>query len=286
MENIKMTIIKKIISFSVIVLTIASCSFCDPEVKKDPEIKTIVEDKPIIPVLEHTIVATLPHDTTAFTEGLLIHDNKLFESTGSPDHMPHLRSVIGIVDLKTGKLDVKAELDKKTFPFGEGIVILKNKLYQVTYQNQTGFIYDAKTFKKIDQFNYSNKEGWGLTTDGTNIIMSDGTNNLTYFDTKEMKVLKVLTVSENGYATDALNELEYINGFIYANIWMTGYVVKIDPASGKVIAKINFTPISYQMRNLHPNTLEMNGIAFDSIADKIYVTGKLWPNIYQVNFPH
>lgn len=285
MENIKM-MNKKIISFFAIVLAIVSFNSCGPEEKKDPEIKTVVEEKPVIPVLEHTIVATLPHDTTAFTEGLLIHENKLFESTGSPDHMPHLRSVIGIVDLKTGKLDVKAELDKKAYPFGEGIVILKNKLYQVTYQNQTGFIYDAKTFKKIGQFNYSNKEGWGLTTDGTNIIMSDGTNNLTYFDPKEMKVLKVLAVNENGYATDALNELEYINGYIYANIWMTGYVVKIDPVSGKVLAKINFTPISYQMRNLHPNTLEMNGIAFDSIADKIYVTGKLWPNIYQVNFPH
>ncbi|MBL7912557.1 MAG: glutaminyl-peptide cyclotransferase [Bacteroidia bacterium] len=285
MENIKM-MNKKIISCFAIALSIVSFSSCEPEVKKDPEIKTVVEEKPVIPVLEHTIVATLPHDTTAFTEGLLIHDNKLFESTGSPDHMPQLKSVFGIVDWKTGKLDVKGELDKKTFPFGEGIVILKNKLYQVTYQNQTGFIYDAKTFKKIGQFNYSNKEGWGLTTDGTNIIMSDGTNNLTYFDPKEMKVLKVLAVSENGYATDALNELEYINGFIYANIWMTGYVVKIDPASGKVLAKINFTPISYQMRNLHPNTLEMNGIAFDSIADKIYVTGKLWPTIYQVNFPH
>jgi len=284
-ENIKMTDIKKIISFSAIVLAIVSCNSCGTETKKDPDPKIIVDEKPNIPVLDYTIVNTLPHDTTAFTEGLLFHDNKLFESTGSPDHMPELKSVFGIVDMKTGKLDVKAELDKKTYPFGEGMVVLNNKIYQVTYQNQTGFIYDAKTFKKIGQFNYANKEGWGLTTDGTHVIMSDGTNNLTYFDA-EMKPVKTLAVTENGYATDALNELEYIKGFIYANIWMTGYIVKVDPKTGNVVAKINFTPISYDMRNMHPNTLEMNGIAFDSIADKIYITGKLWPKMYEVKFQH
>ena len=199
--------------------------------------------------------------------------------------MPNLKSVFGIVDWKTGKLDVKVEIDKNTY-FGEGIVILKNKIYQVTYENQTGFIYDEKTYKKIGQFNYSNKEGWGLTTDGTFIIMSDGTNKLTYFDPKDMSAVKTINVNENGYASDSLNELEYINGFIYANKWMTGYVVKIDPATGNVVAKINFTPISYEVKNLHPNTLEMNGIAFDSIADKIYVTGKLWPKMFEVKFPH
>lgn len=259
---------------------------CGPEKPvENKEVKPIEAEKPAIPILEYSIVATLPHDTTAFTEGLLIHDNKLFESTGSPSHLPHLKSVFGIVDWKTGKLDIKVEIDRNTY-FGEGIVIFKNKIYQVTYENQTGFIYDEKTFKKIGQFNYANKEGWGLTTDGTHIIMSDGTNKLTYFDPKEMNPVKVLSVNENGYATDALNELEYINGFIYANIWMTGYIVKIDPKTGNVVAKINFTPISYNVKNLHPNTLEMNGIAFDSIADKIYVTGKLWPNIYEVKFPH
>ena len=274
---------KKTVSLFILSLVIISC---DPEKKEEPKINTVEIEKPVIPVLDYTVVATLPHDTTAFTEGLLIHENKLFESTGSPDHLPNLRSVFGIVDWKTGKLDVKVELDKKTYPFGEGIVILKNKIYQVTYQNQTGFIYDAKTFKKIGQFNYANKEGWGLTTDGTHIIMSDGTNNLTYFDPKEMKVVKVVSVNENNYAADALNELEFINGFIYANIWMTGYVVKINPKNGKVVAKINFTPISYQVKNMHPNTLEMNGIAFDSIANKIYITGKLWPKMYEVKFQH
>lgn len=268
------------ILFSLFVIT--SCSSDKPKV--NTEIKNTEPEKPPIPVLDYTVVATLPHDTTAFTEGLLVHNNNMYESTGSPSHLPYLKSVLGIIDSKTGKLEVKAELDKNIY-FGEGIIIFKNKIYQVTYQNQTGFIYDEKTFKKIGQFNYSNKEGWGLTTDGNYIIMSDGTNKLSYFDA-DMKLIKTLNVSENGYATDALNELEFINGYIYANIWMTGYVAKIDPATGNVVAKINFTPMSYEVKNMHPNTLEMNGIAFDSINDKIYVTGKLWPNIYQVNFPH
>ncbi len=276
--------VKKIISFSAIVIAFVSCSSCESEVKKEP-IKVVVDEKPPIPFLDYSIVATLPHDPTAFTEGLLFHDNKLFESTGSPDNMPELKSVLGIVDMKTGKLDAKVELDKKAYPFGEGMVILNGKIYQVTYKEQTGFIYDAKTFKKIGQFNYANKEGWGLTTDGIHIIMSDGTNNLTYFDA-EMKPVKTLAVNENGYAADALNELEFIKGFIYANIYTTGYVVKIDPKTGNVVAKINFTPINYDMRNLNPNALEMNGIAYDSIADKIYVTGKLWPKMFEVKFSH
>jgi glutamine cyclotransferase len=284
-ENIKMTSIKKIISCSVIVLTIASCSSCDPELKKDPDIKVVVDEKPAIPTLEYTIVSTLPHDTTAYTEGLLIHDNKLFESTGSPDHMPEIKSVLGIVDMKTGKLDAKIELDKKVYPFGEGMVILNGKIYQVTYKEQTGFIYDLKTYKKISQFNYANAEGWGLTTDGTHVIMSDGSNKLTYFD-QDMKPLKTLEITENGYASEGLNELEYIKGFIYANVWMTGFVVKIDPKTGNVVAKINFTPINYDIREGQPNRQEMNGIAYDSIGDKIYITGKLWPKIYEVKFPH
>ncbi len=274
----------KIISVLVLCLIIVSCG--DPDkTKEEIKVKPIENEKPAIPVLEYSVAAALPHDTTAFIEGLLIHDGKLYESTGSPDNMPELRSVLGIVDWKTGKLDAKVELDKKTYPFGEGMVVFKNKIYQVTYKEQTGFIYDAKTFKKIGQFNYSNKEGWGLTHDGTYIIMSDGTNNLTYFDA-DMKPVKVLSVNENGYAADALNELEYIKGFIYANVYTTGYIVKIDPKTGNVVAKINFTPLNYDMHNLHPNTLEMNGIAYDSIADKIYVTGKLWPKMYEVKFQH
>jgi glutamine cyclotransferase len=115
--------------------------------------------------------------------------------------------------------------------------------------------------------------------------MSDGTEMLRYFDS-EFKPVKTLTVTENGYAKESINELEYINGYIYANIWMTGDIVKIDPATGKIVARINLTPLSYEVRNFHPGALEMNGIAYDAINNKIYVTGKAWPKIYEINFEH
>ncbi len=235
-----------------------------------------------LPVLDYSVVATLPHDTTSFTEGLLFHNGKLFESTGTPAGS-HFRSVLGPVDLNTGKIDVKVEIDGKTY-FGEGMVVFKNKIYQVTYQNHTGFMYDEKTFKRIGQFNYAT-EGWGMTTDGNHIIMSDGTEKLSYYDA-DFKLVKTLSVKEKGYAQDALNELEFINGFIYANVWMTGYIVKIDPASGNIVAKINLTPLSYNVKNFHPASLEMNGIAYDAAGDKIYVTGKAWPSLYEIKFEH
>jgi glutamine cyclotransferase len=266
---------------------------CEPEKAPEQPITRTAEEKPSIPEIEYSMGAALPHDTTSFTEGLLFYDNMLLESTGSPEGS-NFKSTLGIVDLKTGKLDVKATLDKEFFNpakrmnepiFGEGIVVLKNKLYQVTWQNQLGFIYDAKTFKKAGQFSYPNKEGWGMTTDGTSIIMSDGTENLTFFD-PDFRVVKTLAVKENGFAKEDLNELEYINGFIYANIWMTGDIVKIDPATGNIVGRINLTPLSYEVKNFNPRSMEMNGIAYDAINDKIYVTGKAWPKIYEVKFPH
>jgi glutaminyl-peptide cyclotransferase len=267
---------------------------CGPEKKQEAQAVTNrPEEKAAIPELEYTLGSTLPHDTTSFTEGLLFYNNELLESTGSPEGSS-FKSGFGTVDLKTGKINVKAELDKEMYNplkkvkehvFGEGIVVLKNKIYQVTWQNQTGFIYDAKTFKKAGQFNYPNKEGWGMTTDSTSIIMSDGTEVLSFFDT-DFRPVKTLSVKENGYAKDDLNELEFINGFIYANVWMTGDIVKIDPATGNVVARINLTPLSYEVKNFNPRSLEMNGIAYDAVSDKIYVTGKAWPKIYEVKFQH
>ena len=270
-----------------LILLLCSLIFISCESEKPVEIpvKIIEPETPSIPLLDYSVTATFKHDSTAFTEGLLFNNGVLYESTGSPDNLPKLKSVIGVSDLKTGKLSAKVELDRNIY-FGEGIVILNNKIYQATYTNQTGFIYDTKTFNRVGQFSYINKEGWGMTTDGTNIIMSDGSDMLTFFEPKEFKVIKTISVNENRVAVDDINELEFINGFIYANIWMTGYIAKIDPATGNIVAKINCTPLNYQIKNFHPYALEMNGIAYDAEADKIYVTGKLWPEIYQINFKH
>jgi glutamine cyclotransferase len=277
MNSTKTKAILLILSFSFLLVD------CSSEKKEEPATKVVdAEPKVKIPEISYTLGQTFPHDSTSFTEGLLFHDNELLESTGSPQGS-NFKSVFGIVDTKTGKINVKAALD--TSYFGEGIVVLKNKLYQVTYEDQVGFIYDAKTYRKIGQFNYTNKQGWGMTTDGKEIIMSDGTEVLTFFDS-DFKPTRTLTVKEGGYAKENLNELEFINGFIYANIWLTSDVVKIDPKSGEVVGRLNFTPVSYEVKNFHPYALEMNGIAYDAANDKIYLTGKAWPKIYEVKFSH
>ncbi|MCW3090970.1 MAG: hypothetical protein JWP81_2039 [Ferruginibacter sp.] len=182
-------------------------------------------------------------------------------------------------------MDKKIEIDRSKY-FGEGIVIFDDKLYQLTYTNQVGFIYDIKSFKQIGQFNYTNKEGWSLTTNGKELIMSDGTDKLTFLDPATLKPVKQLAVTENGLAVDSLNELEFIKGFIYANIWQTDFIVKINPANGKVTGRLDLTSLAFEARNKYPPADVLNGIAYDAATDKIYVTGKLWPNIYQVEFPH
>lgn len=238
-----------------------------------------------IPVINYAVTKFFPHDINLYTEGLLVHDGKLFESTGAPDELPQTRSLIGIIDLATGKMDVKVEIDRKKY-FGEGIVIVNNKLYQLTYTNQIGFIYDLQSFKRIGQFKYANEQGWSLTSNGKEIIMSDGTDQLTFFDTASLKAVRTLAVTENGKPVDKLNELEYIKGFIYANVFMTGFIVKIDPSNGKVVGRLDFTSLEFEAKNKNPDADVLNGIAYDSATEKIYVTGKLWPNIYQIEFAH
>jgi len=150
----------------------------------------------VIPALYFTVTKRNQHDTTSFTEGLVVHNKQLYESTGSPDNLINTKSVFGPVNLITGEIEVKSELDR-TIYFGEGIAFLNNKIYQLTYQNQLGFIYDAKSFKRIGQFNFKSKEGWGLTTDGTFLIMSDGTHILTFLDPINFKIVKTLNVTED-----------------------------------------------------------------------------------------
>lgn len=238
---------------------------------------------PAIPLINYTARSYFPHDTTSYTEGLLIHNGELYESTGHVDQVPSSRSLFGVVDLHTGKITVKAEKEKY---FGEGISFLNNKVYQLTYKTQVGFIYDAGTFKQLDTFRYANREGWGLTTDGTQLIMSDGTDELTFFDPIGFRPLKKLKVTENGVPRDSLNELEYIRGFLYANIWYNNHIVKIDLSNGKVVGELDLGELAADARQKHPDADALNGIAYDSATDKIYVTGKLWPNIYEIDFLH
>jgi glutamine cyclotransferase len=240
---------------------------------------------PAIPVINYAVVKSFPHDITSYTEGLLMHNGRLFESTGSPEGLDQARSLVGITDLTTGKIDIKIELDRTQY-FGEGITILKDKLYQLTYKNQVCFVYDANSFKQVGRYNYSNKEGWSLTTNGTELIMSDGTDKLTILQPDGFTPIKQLAVTENGIQRDSLNELEYINGFIYANIWLTNHIVKIDPSNGKVVGKLDLHSLNHEAKSKHPGADVLNGIAYDNVTDKIFVTGKLWPDIYQISFSH
>jgi glutamine cyclotransferase len=247
------------------------------------------KDKPVnnnsanisIPAIDYKFIKSYPHDTSSFTEGLLIHDGKLYESTGSPEELPYTKSLFGIVDLTTGKIDAKVLLDRANF-FGEGIAFLNGKVFQLTYKKKVGFVYDATTYKKLREFSIPSKEGWGLTTDGSSLIMSDGTYILTYLDPETLKVTKTITVTENGNAKDFLNELEYINGYIYANIWTTNTIVKINPVDGKVVGLIDLKDLALEANYLYPHSLEMNGIAYDSTSNRIYVTGKLWSKIFEI----
>ncbi len=269
--------LKKLIPVLLIAIMLISCNN-----KKDKPVEDVVT-KPKTPVIEYVYTHSFPHDTSSFTEGFLVHDGKFWESTGATQNLPQTKSLFGILDTTTGKIETKVELDRKKY-FGEGIVFLNGKVFQLTYTSKVGFVYDANSFKKLRDFTLPGKEGWGLTTNGKEIIMSDGTNNLYFLDPNTLQVNKTLAVSENGYALDYLNELEYINGFIYANIWSTNSIAKIDTSDGRVVGRLELNFIAYDAQEKYSGSLEMNGIAFDSVSGKVYVTGKMWPQVYEIKF--
>lgn len=222
--------------------------------------------------ISYTLLKTLPHDTEAFTEGLTIYKNKVFESTGQNGS-----SWIAEVDPGTGVHSKKIILDNRYF--GEGMTILNNKMYYLTWQTKVGFIYDVNTYKQIGEFSYDT-EGWGLTHDNRNLIMSAGTDKLYFLDTTNFQVVKTLTVTNEGARLKNLNELEYIDGFIFANVYETPWIVKIDPASGKVVGRLDLSVIVDEISRMYPNTEELNGIAFDKNSGAVLITGKWWPKTY------
>ena len=227
--------------------------------------------------ISYSIISTYPHDTSYFTEGLLIYKDKIYESTGLEG-----KSKLVETDIKTGKAIRSINLDNKYF--GEGIVIMNDTVYQLTYKTQVGFMYSLKDFKKISEFKYEAKEGWGMTTDGKQIIASDGTSNIYFYEPGTFRLLKTQDITESGSYVAGINELEYINGFIYANQWMSPYILKIDPNTGQVVGKIDLSKIKERVKATYPYVDVLNGIAYDAATKKIYVTGKNWPEMYEVQF--
>lgn len=230
------------------------------------------------PAISYNIVNTYPHDTSSFTQGLQWYNNTLYEGTGNYE-----KSKLMKVDLKSGKPTQQIKLGDGYF--GEGITILKDTVYQITWQEKTCFVYDAKTFKKIKALPYET-EGWGITNDGTNLIMSDGTNNLYFRDPSTFRTLKIVGVTDNNGPVAYINELEYVDGFIYANVWQSNYIIKIDPSNGHVVGRMDLAGILEQAAKISPDANikgnVLNGIAYDPEKKSFYITGKLWPVLFEV----
>ena len=233
--------------------------------------------------LQAILLAEYPHDTAAFTEGLLIHKGKLYESTGLLN-----QSFIQISDIKTGKYEKKIPLKDPTI-FGEGINILGDKLYQLTYQNHVAYVYNlADLTKPIKTFTW-HSEGWGMTNNGTDLIISDGqaSGNLYFVNPANFTTKRIIQVMDNNGPVDSINELEYINGSIYANVWGSTYILQINPDNGHVVGKLETTDLLKSFYSSYPINWQelnnvLNGIAYDSTTKKMYITGKRWPKIFEL----
>jgi glutamine cyclotransferase len=223
-------------------------------------------------VYGYRIIHAYPHDPTAFTQGLIYDGGYLYEGTGL-----HGQSSLRKVELKTGKVLQIVPLPDPYF--GEGITLCRNRLIQLTYQSQRGFIYN-RDFRQTGQFSYPT-EGWGITCDGNRLIMSDGTAILRWLDARTFKVIKQMAVTDQGRPVIHLNELEYVKGEIFANIWGTDYIARISPASGKVVGWIDLSGLSKQFDKSVPIDV-LNGIAYDQQHDRLFVTGKLWPKLFEI----
>ncbi|MCU0457380.1 MAG: glutaminyl-peptide cyclotransferase [Bacteroidales bacterium] len=222
----------------------------------------------------YKVVHTYPHDREAFTQGLFYHNGVLYEGTGQ-----QTGSTLREVELATGKvlriLNLRADL------FGEGITLFRDMIYQVTWQSKVGFVYERETFRQIKQIYYQS-EGWGLTTMDDRIVMSDGSNSLYFYDPESFTVLSRIEVYDNEQLVDSLNELEYINGEIWANIWMKDLIARIDPKSGKVNGYINLKGI-LKDPGTDTGVDVLNGIAWDREGGRIFVTGKNWPKLFEIS---
>jgi glutaminyl-peptide cyclotransferase len=227
-----------------------------------------------IPVYGYQVVHWYPHDTGAFTEGLFYHDGFLYESTGQNG-----QSSIRKVKLETGEVVRKREISENYF--GEGIVNWKDKLYELTWRNQTGFTYNFETFAPLGEFHYPG-EGWAMTTDGKRIIMDDGTPDIRFWDPDSLQETGRLHVTADGQPVQNLNELEWVKGEIYANIWQTDRIARIDPASGKVVGWIDCSGLLLPQERTPGSDSVLNGIAYDAAGGRLFVTGKNWPKLFEI----
>ena len=225
-----------------------------------------------VPTYTSEVVHVWPHDPGAFTEGLLCLPGGYLESTGQ-----YGASTLRKVDLQTGR--VLAEVKLPDADFGEGTAVFGGKIYQLTWQNHQAFVYSFDSMLAQGEFTYEG-EGWGLTTDGRSLIMSDGTNQIRFRDPATFAVTRTISVRRDGQPLNQLNELEYVQGEIFANIWQTDLVARIDPATGNLLGLIDFSGLLSPAERARADVL--NGIAYDPAGDRLFVTGKYWPKLFEV----
>jgi glutaminyl-peptide cyclotransferase len=223
--------------------------------------------------LNYTVVREIPHDTDAYTQGLLLHDGSLYESTGLLG-----RSELRRLDPQTGA--VLASISLPADRFGEGLALLGDRLYQLTWKSKVGYVYDLSTLALLDSFAYDT-EGWGLTTDGTSLIMGDGSSTLRVLDLETFEVTRQIVVRDGNSPLGALNELEYARGHLFANVYQSDWIVRIDPESGAVLEWIDLAGILPQKKRT-PVTDVLNGIAYVESTGHLLVTGKRWPTMFEL----
>jgi glutamine cyclotransferase len=264
----------KLLVLAVIVLFFEACNNNDSSDNNDTPTATNAISPPAN--INYNIVGTYPHDTSSFTEGLIWQNNTLYEGTGLEGQSKLMK-----LDIKNGKTVQSISLDPSIF--GEGITILNNKIYQLTWQNHKVYVYDAKTLKKLKELSWEH-DGWGLTNNGTDLIISTGDSNLYFVDPETFKIRRIIGVSDNNGPVGNLNELEYVDSVVYANIYLSDYIIKINPANGHILGKIDLSGLLAKAGR-HVDTEEgnvLNGIAYDSTKKSMYITGKKWPLIFEM----
>lgn len=230
-------------------------------------------DKESVRVFGYEVIHTYPHDADAFTQGLVFHDGRLLESTGQEG-----KSSLRSVELETGKVLKKVDVPGPYF--AEGLTLLKGKIYQLTWQHQRGFIYDAASFEKTGEFTYRG-EGWGLANDGESLIVTDGTNRIRFLDPDNFRVRKTIAVFDRSTPIDNLNEVEYVQSEIYANVWHEDRIAMIDPQTGRVNGWIDLRGL-LSRGEVRDEEAVLNGIAYDEANGRLFVTGKLWPKLFEI----
>jgi glutamine cyclotransferase len=249
---------------AILLLCIIGFSFlsCSPPNGKFPKYYT------------YQIAETFPHDHNAFTQGLVFETGFFYESTGR-----HRFSSVRKVDPPTGEILKRYNLDDNYF--GEGLTVVDDQIIQLTWRSKVGFVYDKESFKLLKTFNYQT-EGWGITYDGNRLIMSDGTENLYFLDPETFEIKSQVRVLDGDDPVKRLNELEYIKGEVFANVWMTENIVRINPETGEVIGWISLQGLKDRAILVPSVDFVLNGIAYDKINNRIFVTGKLWPKIFHI----